>query len=116
MGAERPGPRDRDGEVVAGLRAPPPAPHAAGVPGRLPRAARAHAAAVCRLRHHQVSERSRAVHVAQIQLHPVGVDVVGLVVESQRRRIAGPEADVRLRHVDREVQRLVIPAGIGERR
>src|SRR5438094_2247751 len=40
------------------------------------------------------------------------MNVVGLVVEVQRRRGLGPKANVLLRHFDREIQGLVVPSGV----
>ena len=37
------------------------------------------------------------------------MNVVGLIVEPERRRLAGAEAEVGLGHVDREVQRVIVP-------
>jgi hypothetical protein len=44
------------------------------------------------------------------------VNVVRLVVQQQRGRVAGAQHDVRLGYFDRKVQRLVVPVGVRERR
>ena len=42
------------------------------------------------------------------------MDVVGLVVEPERRRVRSPEADFGFRHLDRQVQCVVVPGGVGD--
>src|SRR5207247_392646 len=116
MRAKRLRPADRDGETVSRVGPLPRGAHALRITQGLSRAAHSYAAAVPSLRGHEIPDRRRAVQVAQVQLHAVRVNVVGLVVEPQRRRIARPETQVRLRDIDGQVQRVVVPARVDERR
>jgi len=43
------------------------------------------------------------------------MDVVRLVVESQRRRAARSDAQLGFHDVDRQVERVVVPGGVGDR-
>src|SRR5438034_5178212 len=40
------------------------------------------------------------------------MDLIRLIIESQRRRRRGSQDEVRLRHVDRQIQRRFVPRGV----
>src|SRR2546427_376051 len=109
------GPGDRQRDAVAALRAPPGALDAVGNARRPTGGSDPHAASVLPFGHDQPAGDVAAFQIAQVQLQPVRVNLVGLVVEPQRRRVGGAETQVRLRHLYGEVERLVVPAGIGDR-
>src|SRR5207245_651565 len=108
------GPGDRQRDAVAALRAPPGALDAVGNARRPTGGSDPHAASVLPFGHDQPASDVAAFQIAQVQLQPVRVNLVGLVVEPQRRRVGGAETQVRLRHLYGEVERLVVPAGIGD--
>src|SRR2546430_9090088 len=111
-------PGDRDGDAVARLGAAPGAPDRRGHAGAIARPPQAHRPRDLPLGHDEEAGDVAGLRVAEVHLQAVRVDVLRLVVESQQRRIAGgrAEAQLRLRHRDGEVQRRVIPAGVGKPR
>src|SRR6266516_4469904 len=116
-------PRDRESNAVALLGAPPGAVDRAGRSRPRSRTAPAPAASVSLppspspspLGHYQKAGDVAAFQVAEVELDAIRADVVRLVIEPQRRRSGGAEAQVGLRHLDREVERLVIPTDVSDR-
>ena len=61
---------------------------------------------------HDEKTVDRAVRLgAQVDLYAVGVDVVGLVVEPERRGVVGADDDLGLHDVHAEVERVLVPVG-----
>src|SRR6266511_451349 len=110
------GPRHGEGHAVAAFRTPPRAPHSRGGAGRFTRPAHAQRRAVPPFGHDEKPSGAPALGIAQVELHPVRVDVVGLVVEQQWRRARGPETEIGFRDLDGEVKRIVVPGDVGQAR
>src|SRR3989475_6560625 len=110
------GRRDRRRDAIPGVgTAPGPTYHLrpAGGPAR---PAHAQPTGVPPLGHDQPTHHRTFFRDAQVDLDAVRVNVVRLVVQPEGRRVSRPEAEVGLRHVDREVQRLVVPVDTGRDR
>src|SRR5207244_1087580 len=102
------GRRDRRRDAIPHISA---APRAADHlrPSSRARATHPQPTAVPPLGHDQPSGHRTLFGGAHVDLDAVRVNVVGLIVEPERRRLAGAEAEVGLGHVDRDGQRIVVP-------
>src|SRR2546426_3308816 len=107
------GRRDRRRDAIPRVGAAPGPAYHLRPAGSRARAAHAQPTGVAPLGYDQPARHRTLFRDAQVDLDAVRVDVVGLVVEPERRRVARAEAEVGLRHVDREVQRLVVPVDPG---
>src|SRR5213593_4384473 len=102
------GRRDRRRDAIPHISAAPSAAYHLR-PSSRARATHPQPTAVPPLGHDQPSGHRTLFGGAHVELDAVRVNVVGLVVEPERRCLAGAEAEVGLGHVDREVQRIVVP-------
>src|SRR5256885_1347732 len=117
VGALPLGPRHAERHAIPALQPGPSAPHAVRISGPVARGPRAYPPPVG-LRHDQVPDAlvrlPPSFFPRHVHLHSVRMDVVGLVVEPQRRRLRRAEAEVGLRDVDRQVESVVVPRGVGD--
>src|SRR5437870_12455999 len=105
------GPRDAQRHRVPAIGPPPRPAHAARISRRIagcpdPQAWRT------RLRDNEIPDTAVAFVPRDVHLKTVRMDVVRLVVEAQRRRVSGPNAQLGLHDVDRQVERVVVPGRV----
>src|SRR5437879_5995382 len=105
------GPRDAQRHRVPAIGPPPRPAHAARIRRRIagcphPQPWRTG------LRDNEIPDTAVAFVPRDVHLKTVRMDVVRLVVEAQRRRVSGPNAQLGLHDVDRQVERVVVPGRV----
>src|SRR2546422_955166 len=110
------GRRDRRRDAIPSVSTAPGAAYHLRPAGSRARATHTQSTRVPPLGYDQPARHRALFGDAQIDLDAVRVDVVGLVVEPERPRVTRTEAEVGLRNVDREVQRVVVPVEAGRDR
>src|SRR2546426_9897027 len=108
------GPSDAQRHRVPAVGTPPRPAHSARISRRIaggphPQPWRAG------LRDNEIPDTAVPASVpSDVHLQTVRMDVVRLVVEAQRRRFSGPNAQLGLHDVDRQVECVVVPGRVGD--